>query len=69
MAIWVLSQKESYLFTFNFIQTHAEGPEHDWVNMLMNSPIFQQVNDISNLLDSADLSTKGAKNDVKGKLI
>ena len=48
-------------------QSTVAGPEHDWVNMIMNSPLFKQANDINELLENADFNKNGSK-DVKGKL-
>ena len=41
--------------------TGSGNVEQDWINMLMASPLFQQINDLQEMLDK---STGGAASDV-----
>ena len=37
------------------------GAEQDWVNMLMASPLFQQINDLQDLLEKNSGATSSDK--------
>ena len=41
--------------------TGSGNVEQDWINMLMASPLFQQINDLQEMLDK---SAGGAASDV-----
>ena len=49
--------------------TSTGNPEEDWVNMLMASPLFQQINDIQDLIDKSASSAGGPSDMVLGKLV
>jgi hypothetical protein len=40
--------------------------EQDWVNMLMASPVFKQINDLENMLEKSDASDEMLRPHVKG---
>ena len=47
--------------------TPSGNPEQDWVNMLMMSPLFKQINDLADMLDRADPGGGGGADRVLGK--
>ena len=44
--------------------TPTGNAEEDWINMLMASPLFQQINDIQDLIDKNIAAATGGKNDL-----
>ena len=44
--------------------TPSGNAEQDWMNMLMASPLFHQINDIQDLLDKNLSSATGGKGDL-----
>ena len=49
--------------------TLTGNQEQDWVNMLMASPLFKQINDLENMLEKSDTSDEMFRPHVKGRIL
>ena len=55
------------LICYFSIQSLCGSAERDWMNMIMNSPLFKQVTDINDLLENANFNKHDGQNNVQGK--
>lgn len=49
--------------------TLTGNQEQDWVNMLMASPLFKQINDLEDMLEKSNASDETMRSHVKGVLL